>query len=256
MARSVVPALAAVMMVCALVPSALAERVRRAEQPSVIFMLTELQPAAEGQAVGNGGTIWTARGLPEEWVTTGEVTPKLVRPSSVPSLPEGSPMYRVDLESGVAWCAPFDPTKGVRATACIRDFDDDDQAEGVYVAEARGIKSQHLPAILRGLVGMGYKIPLVPSDMPNDIDGRVEARIEGARRGWPRIRLYVDEERLDTLLDCRPAPEFGTDVCAVSGALLQRSAPGAATYLVIDHTPEMTLPVRTTGILEGSGKRS
>jgi hypothetical protein len=219
----------------------------------VAFQINRLTPAGQGQVIANGATIWTAVGVPEAWVTTGAATPTLVRPSDVASFPAGTAMYRIDLESGVAWCAPFDPTKGMRLSACVRDFDNDNQADGVYVAEARGIKARHLPDVVRGLVGMGYKVPLTPMETPLDVELPVEARIEGSRRGWPRVRLYVDGERLDTLETCTPVPERGPDVCTVSGVLLQRTAPRAATFSVVAHVGEFTLDVQTRGTLERDG---
>jgi hypothetical protein len=187
--------------------TAQAEKLPRTEQGNVLFVFLSGPVVGQGQVqVSTGDIVWEDRIIPALWVELQGPTPVVKQPVRGAALKPGTALFGVELSTGWAYCAPYDPDRAVRRAQCLRDLNDDGNFEGVYVGEARGGKSRYLPAILRALQGMNTPPPYTRLE-PNP-DWAVPAKVTFA--GWretvPTFFVWIEDERIDTPLACEIHP--------------------------------------------------
>jgi hypothetical protein len=70
--------------------------------------------------------------VPKTTATTTTASPR--RPGAFPeSLPAGTPMFQINVDNGVAYCAFWGPTQGLRETQCFRDLNNDGTFDAGYL---------------------------------------------------------------------------------------------------------------------------
>lgn len=202
-----------------LVGSAHAQKIRAADTGAVDLILTgpDVQ-YFEPITIDKGDVLWVETIRPMHVRTLIDDVEKRMRPS-IPPVASGTPLIGVRIESGIAFCPSITYEAPVSRVQCFQDFDGDMKFDGGYYTDQRGFDTQFLSGWLRGLAGLAPKISYANADDTVSVPhGQVTVQYNGMRRGTPRFRLYVEQERVDDLMSCE-VPEDG--ICELMGRRFQ-----------------------------------
>jgi hypothetical protein len=188
-----------------------AQLVRRAEDGTVHYLLSEPQGLDAPVEVGRDETAWTETLRPSQVVRlTGSGVDRF-QPVRLPGLQAGEILFAYRLSSGLAYCPTRSADLHPRRVQCYRDFDDDGDFDGGYMTNARSIQSTILPGGLHNLAS----IPPVTYESADASEApAVSASIvfSGWRDGRARFRIRVEQEYLDDIDECEPLADGACEI--------------------------------------------
>jgi hypothetical protein len=202
--------LVALALVLAATPAA-AQTVPRRESGSVRLSFGSPLGLDAPVVVREGEVAWRETARPANVVRLLSTAPVRNRPGPVIAVPAGTILYGYELSSGTAYCPRFDlGSVHVRRVQCFRDFDNDGDFDGAYVADPIADYSV-LPSrvwALTAIVALPYEHgPFASPDIP------VSVSYLGMRDGEHRFRLRIEEARWEIDLSCAPLEQ--ADECSI-----------------------------------------
>jgi hypothetical protein len=232
--------------------TAQAEKLRRAEQGDVRLELADPIAAEAPVTVRSGETVWQERARPVDWVRLLDSAPLRIRPGRTLGPEAGSLLFAYDLSRGQAYCAPIDIDKAIARVQCLRDVDGDGTFEGGYVTDTgSGMpESRYLPAMLRGLTGIGTKVRYEPANAGPEQDAKGEVLFAGMHKGRPQFRLRIERELIDEPFACEPIEGGAADECSVLDVQVsvQPMQNGSAQVQVLSANPGRGVIISNVGL--------
>ncbi|MDO9336842.1 MAG: hypothetical protein Q7T61_10610 [Caulobacter sp.] len=206
--------------IAALATPASAALVPRAEQGSVPFVVGAPEGLAAPVVVRAGDVAWRETYRPFMNVRLLDEVPARKRPSTK-AVAAGTVLYGYRLSGGYAFCPPTNYRAGVREVQCLRDFNDDGRFDGVYVTDARNMKSRTIAAFLHELTStrlQRYEAIDVAQAAP------IPAAVifKGVSKGQATFVIRVEDDQLDSTHGCL----LGADSCDLWGLSLKVTSEG------------------------------
>ncbi len=232
-------------LMLALAPTAMAQKIPRAEQGSVALALDDFAQAHHTVVVKQGDTAWTETVRAAQATRLIDAAVERSRPKVV-GVPARTVLFGNQLAPGNADCAPNDLARANRDVQCFRDLDGDGTFDGSYITSDAGADSRYFSSFLKSLTG----IPKVRYEAATSADlppaaGRVV--FAGVKNGAPRFNLLIDKDKMQNTLECRVREPGVCEVLGVRLAFAPAAEPkgamtlafvGAATQRVLDmHDP-------------------
>ena len=227
-----------------LAPAAVAQKIARAEQGSVLLAFDDFKHGHTTVVVKPGEVAWTEDVRAAKAVRLVEPIVERIRPK-VEGVPAGTALFGYQLATGVAYCAPIDLTKVNRDVQCVRDLDGDGTFDGSYITSDRGADSRYFSSFLKSLTAT-KKARYEPASSADLAPAPARVVYAGMKNGAPRFNLFIDEDKMDDPLDCQVQKPGVCDVLGVR--LAYGSAEGSKDSVTLAF--EIAAPNRTFGVYD------
>ncbi len=199
--KKVIPFLS--LLAFAVCGTAHAQKVRAADTGAVeLALLGTENTVGHELTLKKGDVLWAETFRPLHIVVLKDDVEERRRPN-VDGIPAETTLIGVRLASGLAYCPAIDYDAPVSKVQCFQDFNDDGLFEGGYYSDQRGFDTQFLAGWLRGLSGLTKQLSYAPPTEETVVPtGRLSVQYDGMRKGAPKFRVYVENERIDDPLYC------------------------------------------------------
>jgi hypothetical protein len=197
----------------AMAPTAVAQKIARAEQGSVSLAFDDFKHAHQTVVVRPGEAAWTEDVRAAKAVRLVEAAVERSRPK-VEGVPAGTVLFGYQLSTGLAYCAPIDLAKVNRDVQCLRDFDGDGTFDGSYITNDSGADSRYFSSFLKSLIAT-KKARYEPASSSDLAPAAARVVYAGMKDSAPRFNLFIDRDKLDKPLDCKLRQPGVCDVLGV-----------------------------------------
>jgi hypothetical protein len=202
----------AIALALSLAPTAVAQKIPRAEQGSVPLAFDDFQHGSATVVVKPGETAWTESIRAANAVRLIDPVVERTRPK-VGGVPAGTVLFGYRLSTGIAFCAPIDLAKVNRDVQCVRDLDGDGTFDGTYITNDRGADSRYFSSFLKSLTAT-KKARYEPASSADLAPAAARVVFTGLKNGAPRFNVFIDQDKMKEPFECRvQAP----GVCQVLG---------------------------------------
>jgi len=196
-----------------------AQMVRSAESGTVNLQFDPPTGLENPITVSSGDLVWTSIARPLHVVRLLDEAPERIRPQKGHVVAQGSLLWGLQLNGGLAYCPSIDYDAPVARVQCFRDFNDDSVFDGRYLSRQYGNNSSLLPAFVRALAP-SLQMRFEPADPGHTLDVVIRVNFDRWHRNQAQFRIWIEGERLDNRLTCEPINNR-PGLCTLRGLTLQ-----------------------------------